>query len=225
MYLGFGRYSSTTKQRDNHSIQTKRNSSNNINGIQKQNSIFFRGKNIWKEVSHENIATSCSLYHSYEVDSSRRMNDFLVREDRDFETDTKRLMSKIQYSYFEPGIWTEADAGFEQLVKKTGSLQKAMSFLSEIANKNLKDEHVLEGILHILSNYSYEEIAPYGISIAIACAFNHSLVIQDLLITCLDEWNSVDSIDILKGLIIEVHWLDDYREEVLMRLEKSTGKW
>lgn len=134
------------------------------------------------------------------------------------EDEKERLLTKIYHSYFESGIWTEADEYFEYLTKLYSELQKPLGFLSSIVNNNLKDEHVLEGILHILSNYSYDILQPFGITIALACTVNHSPVIQDLLITCFENWNSRDAIPVLSGLKLDKPWLIAYRDEVLERL-------
>lgn len=65
---------------------------------------------------------------------------------------------------------------------------------------------------------------PFGISVAIACAVNHSLIIQDLLISCFEKWNAVDAIDILTGLQLEEPWLSEYRDDVVSQLKrKDTG--
>lgn len=133
----------------------------------------------------------------------------------------KRMLAIIQGCYFESGIWTEADKYFEDLRNETGSLEGALKILSDLANHNLRNDHVLEGILHILSNYDYEEMEPYGVTIAIACTVNHSPVIQDLLISCFEKWQSKDSIDILESLELNQNWLKEYRDEVVDQL-KST---
>lgn len=136
----------------------------------------------------------------------------------------KRLISIIESCYFESGIWTEADEYFESLVKSSSSIESPLALLSSIVNHNLSDDHILEGVLHILSNYSYDEIEPFGISVAIACAVNHSLIIQDLLISCFEKWNAVDAIDILTGLQLEEPWLSEYRDDVVSQLKrKDTG--
>lgn len=131
----------------------------------------------------------------------------------------EQLLTKIRHSYFEPGIWTEADAYFEHLTTIHSQLEGPLSLLSDIVNHHLLDEHVLEGVLHILSNYSYDDLEPFGITIALACTVNHSPVIQDLLITCFENWNSVDAIPILSGLKLEPLWLAEYRDEVLEQLK------
>lgn len=142
----------------------------------------------------------------------RDNNDLLIK---------KRMISIIQSCYFESGIWTEADEYFERLKASRGATVNALGLLADIVNHNLANDHILEGVLHILSNYSYEELDPYGITISLACALNHSPVIQDLLISCFEKWNAVDAIDILRDLKVEEPWLIEYRDEVLEQLKSK----
>lgn len=142
----------------------------------------------------------------------RDNNDLLIK---------KRMISIIQSCYFESGIWTEADEYFERLKASRGATVNALGLLTDIVNHNLANDHILEGVLHILSNYSYEELDPYGITISLACALNHSPVIQDLLISCFEKWNAVDAIDILRDLKVEEPWLIEYRDEVLEQLKSK----
>ncbi len=140
----------------------------------------------------------------------RDNNDSLIKE---------RMIAIIQSCYFESGIWTEADEYFERLKTTRGDAVNSLGLLSDIVNHNLSNDHILEGVLHILSNYSYAELDPYGITISLACALNHSPVIQDLLISCFEKWEAVDAIDILQQLEIEDPWLVEYRDEVIEQLK------
>ena len=70
-------------------------------------------------------------------------------------------------------------------------------------------------VLDILSNYNYAELDPYGITISLVCALNHSPVIQDLLISCFEKWDAIEAIDILQNLKLEESWLIEYRDEVV----------
>lgn len=133
----------------------------------------------------------------------------------------KRMIAIIQSCYFESGIWTEADEYFDRLKTTRGDAVNSLGLLSDIVNHNLSNDHILEGVLHILSNYSYAELDPYGITISLACALNHSPVIQDLLISCFEKWEAVEAIDILQQLEIEDPWLIDYRDEVIEQLKSK----
>lgn len=145
----------------------------------------------------------------------RDNNDLLIK---------KRMIAIIQSCYFESGIWTEADEYFERLKTTRGDAVNSLGLLSDIVNHNLSNDHILEGVLHILSNYSYAELDPYGITISLACALNHSPVIQDLLISCFEKWEAVEAIDILQQLEIEDPWLIEYRDGVIEQLKGRVKK-
>ena len=129
------------------------------------------------------------------------------------------MIAIIQNCYFEAGIWTEADEFFERLRKTSGHIENSLKMLSDIVNHNLSDTHILEGVLHILSSYDYDEIDPYGITISLACAVNHSPIIQDLLISCFEKWGAIESIDILESLELDDYWLIEYRDDVVAQLK------
>lgn len=133
--------------------------------------------------------------------------------------DKERMIAIIQSCYFEAGIWTEADEFFKRLRKTGGDIEKPLKMLSDIVNHNLSNVHILEGVLHILSTYDYDEIDPYGITISLACTVNHSPIIQDLLISCFEKWESVESIDILESLELDEYWLIEYRDDVVTQLK------
>lgn len=142
----------------------------------------------------------------------RDNNAFLIK---------KRMIAIIQSCYFEAGIWTEADEYFDKLKTTRGDAVNSLGLLADIVNHNLSNDHILEGVLHILSNYSYAELDPYGITISLACALNHSPVIQDLLISCFEKWDTVEAIDILQKLELEDPWLVEYRDEVIEQLKSK----
>lgn len=138
-----------------------------------------------------------------------------------FIVEKERLLAKIRICYFEAGILSEADYYFKDLVKKYGSIEYPLSLLSDITNHNINNEHILEGVLHILSNCDYSSINPVWISIVLAAAVNHSPVIQDLLISCFESWDSPDGIDILENLELDTPWINTYRNEVVSQLKAN----
>lgn len=135
--------------------------------------------------------------------------------------DKEKLLAAIRGSSFEPSTWTRADDLFESMVHDAGSFDQPMKMLSDIVNRNLTDEHVLEGVLHILSNYQYDEINPIGITIAIACRNNLSPIVQDLLITCFEKWDSYETIAMLEELDLKQKWLSDYRDAVIEQIKEG----
>ena len=140
------------------------------------------------------------------------------------DVDEKKHMLTIIYNcYFEAGVYSEADEYFEYLVNKYRSFSEPLAILSDITNHNIDQEHVLEGVLHILSSQDYNHINPIGITIVLACAVNHSPVIQDLLISCFESWDSEDGIDILQKLQLDMPWMIKYRDDVINQLKEKAS--
>lgn len=138
-----------------------------------------------------------------------------------FVEEKNRLLATIRDCYYEAGILCEADNYFAEVVKQQGSYDYPLSLLSDITNHNIDNEHILEGVLHILSNCDYSAIDPFGISIVLAAAVNHSPVIQELLISCFEIWDSAEGIDILEKLDLDIPWLNQYRNEVVSQLKRN----
>lgn len=172
-------------------------------------------------VQDSSVGLTLNQYSLHEVSPDNRTGFSSKIESDKTLADKKRMIAIIQSCYFEAGAWTEADSFFESLRFYNNSIDVPLRILSDIVNHSLADDHILEGALHILSNYSYEEITPYGITMAIACAVNHSPVIQDLLIACFEKWNSQDSISILESLELDETWLKEYRDEVVEQIKSS----
>ena len=165
---------------------------------------------------HSNTLFTYSSAYSHNRSPQSNQKD--IEKSRDKE----RLLAKIRNCYFESGEDSEADAFFQALVIKYRSLESPLDILSDIANHNIDDDHILEGILHILSNYDYLDINPVGISIVLVCVVNHSPIIQDLLISCFETWDSADGIDILEKLKLDLPWLSQYRDTVVAQLKRNS---
>lgn len=136
------------------------------------------------------------------------------------KTRKSHLECIINNCYFEPGISTEANEYFSELWEAMG--KNSLDILSELVNEHLDDEHVLEGVLHILSFLPYEEITPVGITIGIACGFNHSPLVVDRLIACFEDWEDPAAIRILDSMdLSSIPWLSNYRDRVVSMLEQK----
>ena len=138
--------------------------------------------------------------------------------------DQVRLVRIINSCYFEEDELCEADAYFNELIGKYGGIQPPLGALAEIVAKHLSDEHILEGVLHILSNYSYDVLRPFGISVALSCRANYSPVISDLLISCIASWEAVEGIEALEQMEFKEAWLEQYRDHVVAQLKEKVHR-
>lgn len=173
-----------------------------------------------EDESTEHNVERFNLHSSLSTDAS---SSIPVLPRKTFSSEEKeRLLAKINNSYFEAGIICDADQYFEALIKEHHSMDTPLTILSDITNHNIDNDHVLEGVLHILSNYEYSDISPIGITIVLAATVNHSPVVQDLLIACFESWDSAEGIDILEKLNLDIPWLSQYRDEVVAQLRASS---
>lgn len=171
----------------------------------------------------ENLESSSSAF-------LRNANNYLFEQEsssgkasgarKPLPQEVKRMRTLINNCYFEAGVLSPADLYFDKLVETHGSFDAALAVLSDIVN-HASDDHTMEGILHILSNHSYEEVDPVGITVILACRTNPSHVIEELVISCFEVWNNPDGIDILEKLPLSEPWLIQYRDHVVRQLQNE----
>ncbi len=139
-----------------------------------------------------------------------------------FETRQSKLERIINNCYFEPGGWTEADEYFAKLWNEQP--KESLDLLSAIVSTHLDDEHMLEGVLHILSSLPYPEIMPTCISICVACSSNCSPLVIDRLISCFEDWGNPVAISTLESMnLSDIPWLANYRNHVVTMLKKKNS--
>ena len=180
--------------------------------------IIFKSSDHNLQAGTESMPNRFSLHEvAFDTETSSKF----CLDSNQYYSEKKKIIAIINSCYFEYGAWTEADEYFSVLKETSGTIEFPLKLLSDIVNHNLQNEHILEGILHILSYYDYDEINPYGITISLACIANQSPVIQDLLISCFEKWESIESIDILESLVLNQTWLKKYRDEVVEKLKQK----
>lgn len=167
------------------------------------NNRFFRGAFIQLE-SDDNTADYYKRSSRIEVD----------------QNEVNELIAIIRSTYFELGETTEAEAYFDRIILKHKDMSYALALISEIANTHLTDDHILEGVLHILSEQNYEDIGSLGITIGLACKSNQSLVIQDMLIACFEVWDHPSGVIVLEQIKTTESWLEEYRNRVIEYLKR-----
>ena len=164
---------------------------------------FFRG-DYKKQEAEDNTA-------AYYKKSSRIVVD---------QDEANELIAIIRNTYFELGETTETETYFDRLVLKHKDLSYALALISEIVNTHLSDDHILEGVLHILSEQDYEDIGSLGITIGLACKSNQSPVIQDMLIACFEIWDYPSGVIVLEHIKTTESWLEEYRNKVINYLKR-----
>lgn len=140
----------------------------------------------------------------------------------------EKILLSIRSSDFASGEWTKADDQFEIISNELEALSNKLDeplnslyILLEITEKYQDNEHVIEGVLHIIGNLEGIEKNPVTYKIAKNCIENKSPVVQDLLISCTDKWSTPEALEILEKIEPEEKWLEKYKEQVLKELKPS----
>lgn len=93
--------------------------------------------------------------------------------------------------------------------------------LMKIYIDNYNDEHILLGVLEMLSSVKYEEVEPKGQIMALGLLQHNNIYLRDRAIQVFEQWNSKKGIDILKSLKCDQKWLQDYVDKVIEYLERD----
>jgi hypothetical protein len=83
------------------------------------------------------------------------------------------------------------------------------------------DEKVLIGILRVFEYFSEDVFSPASHTIALASISNKSDEIKEIGIRIFENWGSVKSYEILKGIKTDTKWLQAYINQVIKDIEKK----
>jgi hypothetical protein len=83
------------------------------------------------------------------------------------------------------------------------------------------DEKVLIGILRIIEYFDEETLYPISQTIALASLVNKNDEIKEICIRIFENWGSLRSYQILKGIKTDTKWLQLYINQVIKDIEKE----
>lgn len=89
-----------------------------------------------------------------------------------------------------------------------------------IIKDNKTDEHIVEGILTLISSKSYDDVNPKGMLICQSLLRVKNYSIQDKAIQTFERWNSKKGIEDLQDLEFVEPWLKKYADDVIFYLRK-----
>ena len=93
--------------------------------------------------------------------------------------------------------------------------------LKELIQENLSKEHLMEGVLHILHDYEYDEI-PVINDFVIEQCYNHECKYTKYkLVSVFESWNNKESLEAIRKMFFETEWIEEYRLAVLKNLEED----
>lgn len=161
------------------------------------------------------------LFNDLEIDisSSSENKTNLRREEILKKEVTNTLINCLVEEDFEFGYKVRS----EQIIREQFSINAlaTRNWLNEIFIENFHNEKVLIGILRIIGRFDEEIIFPQGQTMALAALVHENNEIKELGIRAFENWNSVNSLQILKKVKAESKWLQDYLNQVIEYLNEE----
>lgn len=97
----------------------------------------------------------------------------------------------------------------------------AITTLLKLLQKYIKDDIIVQAILHTISHFTYDdEICDKFIIDLINLVHHENKVIKKFALKVFDNWNSIHTLKALKSISpIKEEWLEEYRCDIIKRLE------
>ncbi|AQQ72573.1 hypothetical protein SMSP2_02963 [Limihaloglobus sulfuriphilus] len=130
---------------------------------------------------------------------------------------TATLLQLIHDEIFEYGTLNSADSFVRESLKSNKFVKE---WINEIFLKHFSNIEIITGILKIISHITYSDIYPTGQTMAIAALSHKDIEVKECGIRAFENWDAIDSIDLLKKVDCQEEWLVDYLEEVISYLEE-----
>ena len=158
----------------------------------------------------EGLTASSSL--AWDHDSEKQLR----REEKLF---AKELISLILNEEFEYGIDTKADAFVRRYMDLDPLLTK--EWINTIFVDNFADVSILVGLLRIIARLDYTEIFPQGQTMALAALSHENTEVKECGVRAYESWGTIDSLNELEHLKVEIQWLQEYIDDVVSDLRKE----
>ena len=96
-----------------------------------------------------------------------------------------------------------------------------LALLNEIFLENFNDKDIVLQIIYMISSFGYKDVYPQGITMSIAALSHESSEIKDAAIGAFENWQSKDSVVILKSIDTQIAWLEEYKTKVINAIESQ----
>lgn len=132
-----------------------------------------------------------------------------------FKNNLLQLLKNVE---FEFGYKTQADDYINNAIDSYDVFVR--EWVNEMFLENFENPYILSSILRVISHLDYSQIYPQGITMAIAATRHDDIEVRECGIRCFENWESHESIPILKNLSFSEDWLSDYLFSVITDLEE-----
>lgn len=131
----------------------------------------------------------------------------------------KLLATMIESEEFEVGYVSNSQRFFDSLYRK--NRDSSLKVLNKLFLNSFNKEKIVIGILHILSNYTYDEVDPNGGTIALASCSHKSELVKESLLFVFDKWSNSEALRLLLDNVrFESAWLENYRINLIKDLQE-----
>lgn len=131
----------------------------------------------------------------------------------------KKILKIINSDYYESGVVSNIEK-FMETDCNSNNLPFIIEAAQYILRKNLTNEHIVEGILTLLSTKSYDEMEPQGTFMCLSLLSNTNYTIRDKAVQTYEKWNSKKGINDLLSVHCQEEWLQDYINKVIENLRE-----
>lgn len=131
----------------------------------------------------------------------------------------EKFLSIIENEYFESGVISESETFLRELFKKNP--KKTKQYLIELFLDNLNNQEIIVGILRVIPRFDKFLTFPEAkvfVSHALLCYDDNE--IQDLGLMAIEIWELDESIDILKNINFKENYLNRYKEQIIVGIER-----
>jgi len=147
----------------------------------------------------------------------------------DLSANSSREIDELKKVFFSNFIQILNDSNFEYGYSSSAEqfILKALDsygiyvreWINEVFIDNFSNEAVLESILRIISHFSYQDMYPQGMTMAIAALSHESIVVKENAIRAFENWENKESLEYLKSISVCDQWLNEYLLQVITYLE------
>jgi hypothetical protein len=129
------------------------------------------------------------------------------------------LINLILEQDFEYGFLSSADKYTQDVITRYPSDTKEL--LNDLFIIHYGDTRIVIGILQIISHIDYMLISPNGPTMALAALAHRDPEVRECGIRAFENWNSAESLKVLRNTHCQEKWLQNYLEEVVANLEQE----
>lgn len=164
-------------------------------------------------------STSMEEYLESQTGTSEEVRDELNRSAKGLlrEIFINKFSQLLQDSNFEFGFSTPAEEYIRDVLSLYGPFVR--EWINELFIQNYDNPFILSVILRVIAHFDYQQMYPQGPTMAIAAARHKDTDVRECAVRCFENWESSDSLKILRNISFSDNYLQKYLEDVIAELE------